>query len=128
MMTVMKKTAIALSSAAFAAIGLTVLLDAQAKPPASPSDYGQWESLQLQQNRGGLSPDGRSIAFVVNKSNRDSELRIATVTDGAAKVTAFGAQPAFSPDSRSPAYAIGVSEAQDEKLKKDKKPLRKQVG
>src|SRR5258708_2278601 len=128
MMAVMKKTAIALSSAAFAAIGLTVLLDPHAKPPASPSDYRQWGSLQLQQNRRGLSRAGRSIAFVVNKSNRDSELRIATVADSAAKVTAFGAQPAFSADSRWAAYGIGVSEAQDEKLKKEKKPVRKKVG
>src|SRR5207244_1190050 len=36
--------------------------------------------------------------------------------------------PAFSADSRWAAYAIGVSEAQDEKLKKEKKPLRKKVG
>src|SRR5258708_3439596 len=128
MMAGMKKPAIVFSSAAFAAVGLTVLLGAQAKPPASPSDYGQWESLQLQQTGGGLSPDGRYIAFVINTSNRDSELRIASVADGAATVTPFGAQPAFSADSRWAAYAIGVSEAQDEKLKKEKKPLRKKVG
>ena len=85
----MKNTAITVCSAALAAAGLTALLGAQARPPASPADYGQWESLQLQQNRGGLSPDGRYIAFVINKSNRDSELRITTVADGTEKVTAF---------------------------------------
>src|SRR5712691_7557128 len=112
MMSGMKKTAIAIFCAAFAIVGFSVLPLAQTKPPASPSEYGQWESLQLQQNRGGLSPDGRYIAFVINKSNRDSELRIASVADGAATVTPFGAQPAFSADSRWAAYAIGVSEAQ----------------
>ena len=49
---------------------------------------------------------------------------IATVT----KTVAFGLQPAFSADGQWAAYAIGRSEAQEEKLRKDKKPIQNKLG
>src|SRR5690242_19227632 len=101
---------------------------AQSKPPVSPADYGQWESLATFRDYGGLSPDGKWLAYGINRSNRNNELRITTIADGATKTIAFGSQPAFSSDSRWVAYSIGISESQEEKLKKDKKPIPKRIG
>src|SRR5687768_3119170 len=80
------------------AVGLAIGLDAQSPAPPSVADYGQWETL-LAQQRGGLSPDGRWIAYGINRSNRNNELRIASIAGGPAKVAAFGLQPQFSADS-----------------------------
>ena len=44
------------------------------------------------------------------------------------KTIAFGSQPAFSADSRWAAYAIGYSEAQEEKLRQQKKPIHRKLG
>lgn len=43
-------------------------------------------------------------------------------------VIPFGEQPAFSDDSRWAAYGIGMSEDDEAKLRKDKKPIRKRLG
>ena len=101
---------------------------AQSKPPVPPSDYGQWESLASFREYGGLSPDGKWLAYGINRSNRNNELRVTNIADGTTKTVAFGAQPAFSSDSRWVAYSIGISESQDEKLKKDNKPVPKKIG
>src|SRR5690348_949091 len=101
---------------------------AQSKPPVPTSDYGQWESLQTFREYGGLSPDGKWLAYGINCSNRNNELRVTNIADGTTKTVAFGAQPAFSSDSHWVGYSIGVSESQEEKLKKDKKPIPKKIG
>jgi dipeptidyl aminopeptidase/acylaminoacyl peptidase len=101
---------------------------AQSKPPVPPSDYGQWESLVTFREYGGLSPDGRWLAYGINRSNRNNELRVTSIADGTIKIIAYGTQPAFSSDSRWVAYSIGISESQEEKLKKDKKPVPRKVG
>ena len=101
---------------------------AQSKPPVPPSDYGQWESLATFREYGGLSPDGKWLAYSINRSNRNNELHVTNIADGTSKTVAFGAQPAFSSDSHWVAYSIGISESQEEKLKKDKKPVPKKIG
>jgi dipeptidyl aminopeptidase/acylaminoacyl peptidase len=107
---------------------LPVLLSAQTKKPATPADFGQWETLARGGAYGGLSPDGRWLAYGINRSDRNNELRILKLADGTVKVAAFGGQPVFSSDSKWVAYAIGVSEADQEKLRKDKKPVRNKLG
>ena len=97
---------------------------AQPKPRVTPADYGQWEIL----GQTTLSPDGKWLSYGINRSNRNNELRISNVTGGEPKVVAFGAQPIFSSDSRWVAYRIGYSEAQEEKLRKDKKPIQHKLG
>src|SRR5437016_428739 len=109
------------------AAGTIVHLGAQTKPPVAPAEYGQFETLQLPTG-GGLSPDGRWIAYGINRSNRSNELRVMSVSDGTTSTIAFGAQPAFSADSRWAAYAIGMSESQEEKLRSDKKPIHRKAG
>src|SRR5215470_14156275 len=105
-----------------------ITADAQSKPPVPPADYGQWESLATFREYGGLSPDGKWLAYGINRSNRNNELRVTSIADGATKIIAYGTQPAFSSDSRWVAYSIGISESQEEKLKKDKKPIPKKIG
>src|SRR5579864_1523247 len=85
---------------------LAVHLGAQTKVPPTPAEYGQWETLAgTGGGRGGaavsgLSPDGKWLAYGINRSNGENELRVTNVATGTVKVTAFGAQPAFSSDSR----------------------------
>ena len=106
---------------------LTVSAGAQSPRPPAPADYGQWETL-APQPRGGLSPDGKWLTYGVNRSNRNNELRVTNVADGTTRTAAFGAQPAFSADSRWLAYAIGYSETQEEKLRQQKKPVQRKLG
>lgn len=105
---------------------LSLSAGAQSKLPPAPADYGQFETLQAQPR--GFSPDGRWLAYGVNRSNRNNELRITSIADGTTRTAAFGAQPAFSADSAWVAYAIGNSEAQDEKLRQQKKPIQRRLG
>lgn len=105
-------------------IGLAVIGIAQTKPRLTPADYGQWETMGLTT----LSPDGKWLAYGLNRSSRNNELRVVSVAGGEPKVAAFGAQPVFSSDSRWVAYSIGYSEAQEEKLRKDKKPIQRKLG
>ena len=94
--------------------------------PPSTADFGQWESLAFQSRA--LSPDGAWLAYGVNRSNRNNELRIASVASGETAVAAFGDQPAFSADSQWIAYGVALSEAEEEKLRKAKKPLHRSMG
>lgn len=70
---------------AFLFLGLTATTGAQSKGPVPPADYGQWENLASMPERGGLSPDGKWLAYGVNRSNRNNELRITNVADGTTK-------------------------------------------
>ena len=105
----------------------TVLIGGQTRRPVGPADYGKFETL-VAQPRGGLSPDGRWLAYGINRSNRENELRVASVASGEAKTIAFGSQSTFSADSRWAAYAIGYSESQEEKLRQQKKPIHRKLG
>jgi dipeptidyl aminopeptidase/acylaminoacyl peptidase len=110
------------------AIGFRTSVHAQTKSPVQPADYAQWESLAMPREFGGLSPDGKWLAYGINRSNRENELRVTNIADGTTKTAAFGTQAVFSSDSRWVAYAIGYSEAQEEKMKKDKKPVQRKLG
>ncbi len=101
------------------------LLIGQPKPPVPAADFQKWETL----GAGDLSPDGKWLAYSVRRVSTDEELRIASLT-GARKdiVAAFGRRPVFSDDSKFLAYAIGVSEAEQDKLKKAKKPVEDKLG
>jgi dipeptidyl aminopeptidase/acylaminoacyl peptidase len=111
-----------------ALVVLAIGLAAQTKPPATFADYGKWETLAPAGMRGGFSPDGRFVAYAINRSNRNNELVVANVADGTTKVAAFGMQPAFSADSKWVAYAIGQSEAEQEKLRSEQKPVQNKIG
>lgn len=116
----------ALSGAIAIVAAMTAAGGAQSKAPAGPADWGRWESLRVMPR--GLSPDGKWVAYGIHRSNYEDELRITNVADGTTKTAAFGGQPAFSADSKWIAYSIGQSEAQQEKLRQQKKPIHDKLG
>ncbi|MGA2260916.1 MAG: prolyl oligopeptidase family serine peptidase [Acidobacteriota bacterium] len=107
---------------------LTIPMGAQTKSPANFADYGQWESLAPGGSNGGLSPDGRWLAYGINRSSRNNELRVVNLADGTTKVAPFGAQPVFSSDSKWFAYSIGVSETEQERLRTEQRPVQNKLG
>src|SRR5436190_631332 len=129
------------AAAAAALLALTTPLRAQSPQPSpdtpatsrgsrtapSPSEFGRWERLVTPPDHGGLSPDGRWLAYGINRSNRENELRVLRLADATTKVIAYGSGPVFSADSRWLACAVGLPEAQEEKLRKDKKPIRRSL-
>jgi dienelactone hydrolase len=102
------------------------LLQAAPHPP-SPADFGQWERLVTAPDHGGLSPDGRWLAYGINRTSGDNELRMTSIADGATKTIAFGAQQVFSADSKWLGASVGVSDAEQEKLRKARKPLHRKL-
>lgn len=107
---------------------LPVFVNAQKKLPIRAEDYGQWETLVPAGSYGGFSPDGKWLACAINRTNRNNELRIIKLAEGTTTVAPFGMRPAFSSDSKWLAYLIGQSEAEQEKLRKDKKPVQNKLG
>jgi len=105
----------------------TTSLSTQTRPLLQPADYGKFETLGFAP-RGGLSPDGKWLAYAVTRSNRNNELRVKNLANGSEKVVAFGASPAFSDDSKWIAYSIGMSEVDQEKLRRDRKPVQNKLG
>lgn len=81
-----------------ALLALTIGLAAQTKAPATFADFGKWETLAPAGVRGGLSPDGRWVAYAISRTNRDNELVVANLADGTKKVAPMGTQPVFSSD------------------------------
>jgi hypothetical protein len=100
------------------------LLPAQPKPAITPADYGKWETM----SQTVLSPDGKWLAAPIKRTNGTSELRIHPMAGGQAFVAPSGTEPAFSANSRWAAYAIGYTEAEEDKLKKAKKPVQLKLG
>ena len=97
---------------------------AQARPTLRPSEYGKWESL----TGGTLSPNGRWLAYGVNRVNEENELRLGSTTRDTTIALLYASAPAFTADSKWIAYAIGVSPAERDKLTKDKKPIHSSAG
>src|SRR3954471_17970578 len=115
---------------------LAASLAAQTKAPATPADYGQWETLLVggggRGGRGpapasGLSPDGKWTAYGINRSNGKNELRAVNVASAAAKTIAFGSQPAFSADSRWLACAMGYPEEQVDRMRRENRPVENKL-
>jgi dienelactone hydrolase len=121
----MRRTAV---TAILGLLVLAITIGAQTKPPANFADFGQWEALAPGGANGGFSPDGRWLAYGINRSNRNNELRIAKIADGTTKIVAFGAQPAYSADSKWFAYAIGQSETEQERLRSEQRPVQNKLG
>lgn len=118
------------------ALAVTLLLVptvalAQAKPAITRSDYARWESLA----GATLSPNGRWIAYGVNRVNEENELRITTASAEATDTTIavlYATGATFSSDSRWLAYTIGVSPLERDRQARapasTRKPIRNSVG
>jgi dipeptidyl aminopeptidase/acylaminoacyl peptidase len=97
---------------------------ATAQSPVTPADYGKWESPAAAT----LSPNGRWLAFGVNRVNEENELRLRPLDRDTAFVTPNATGAVFTPDSRWVAYLIGVSPATRERLERERKPIRTALG
>ena len=113
------------SAATAGVLLLAPILIAQQPRMLAPEEYGRWEQLAAQ--RQPLSPDGKWLVYGINRSNRQNELRVQPSAGGTAITIAYGELPAFSDDSRWLAASMGVSEEEEAKLRKDKKPIRKKL-
>ena len=109
---------------------VTVMLSygAQKKSPVTFADYGQWETLARSGGNGGFSPDGLWLAYGINRTDGNNELRITRIADGRTEIVAYGSQAVFSSDSLWLAFRIGYSEEDLEKLRKEKKPVHNKLG
>ena len=130
----MRRQPAALFIAAFAiAAGLvasTIPIGAQSKPVPGFADYGKWETLGAGGGRGGgggLSNDGKWLAYSINKSNRDSELRLLNLGTKAVTTEKFGSGAAFSEDSKWAAWSIGYSEAEQERMRTQQRPIQNRL-
>jgi hypothetical protein len=101
-----------------------VTASAQTKTPVPQSEWGKWETTASSS----ISPDGKWLAYRIQRSNGNHELRISGLAGGKNQTAAFGDAAAFSADSQWLAYSIGIHEDEEEKLKKDKKPIRRKLG
>lgn len=99
-------------------------LPAQDRPAVTPADYARWESL----GQASLSPDGRWMAYALNRVSEENELRVRPMDRDTAFVVPNGSGAAFSVDSRWVAYAIGVSPTTRERLERERKPVRNAMG
>ena len=116
----------------YAAIATVIFLQAlvpaaQSRQPPGRAEWGQFEQLATYA-RGGLSPDGKWLVYGINRSNRDNELRIRNIAAGTEKTIPFGSQPIFSADSKWIAYGIGYSEAQEERMRAQRRPIHRKLG
>jgi dipeptidyl aminopeptidase/acylaminoacyl peptidase len=117
----------ALSTLALICLLTSASGSAQTRLPPTPDQWGEFEQLGVQP-RGGLSPDGKWLVYGINRSNRNNELRIRNIAAGTEKTVPFGAQPAFSADSQWIGYAVGMSEAQTERLRAQRRPVQNKFG
>ncbi|HEX9895192.1 MAG TPA: prolyl oligopeptidase family serine peptidase [Gemmatimonadales bacterium] len=97
---------------------------AQTRPTIPSADYGRWESP----GPALLSPDGRWLAYTVNRVNEENELRIRSLTRDTTSAVLYATAPSFPTNSRWLAYLVGVSPAERDKLLQDKKPIHTRLG
>src|SRR5579863_6939531 len=95
----------------------------QTKPALKPADYGRFETL----GQAALSLDGKWVAYEIRRSDRNDELRVTSAAGGKTQALAFCSGAVFSADSRWLACEATVSEADQDKLKKAKKPVQNKM-
>lgn len=104
-------------------VGLCSNSIAQPKPRLLPADYGKWETL----GQGTLSPDGKWLAHEIRRSDKNDELRVSATAGGKTHVVAFCTAAAFSADSKWLACEATVSEAEQDRLRKARKPVQNKL-
>ena len=124
----MRRAMVLLSCSLLFALAFTVQPTAQSKPTLKPADYDQFESVSPGALFGGLSPDGKWLAYTITKVSGDSELRITQVGGTTTKTVPFGAGASFSSNSQWIAYGIGQSEAEAERLRTARQPVQRKLG
>ena len=109
---------------------------AQSKPVPGFADYGKWESLGSVGGGGGrgggggasgLSNDGKWLGYIINQSNRDSELRLVNLATNAVTTDKFGSSLSFADDSKWAAWSVGYSEAEQERMRTQQRPIQNRL-
>jgi hypothetical protein len=102
------------------------LATAQPKPTLTPADYGKWETL----GQATLSADG-NLAHEIRRTDGNNDLCVASMAATAAvaaggktHVIAFCSGAAFSADSRWLACEATVSESEQDRLRKTRRPAQ----
>ena len=113
-----------MTSLRLAVATLLVPVALHAQEPVRPADYARFESP----GTATLSPDGRWLAYGVNRVDEQNELRVRLLTRDSTIVIRFGSGATFSGDSRWLVHSVGVSPAERERLTEQKKPVRNRVG
>lgn len=100
--------------------------EARSEGPRLPErDYGRFESLFGTT----FSPDGDWLCYSVRRVDGTYELRLHDRRgDEEPMILECGSRGTFSDDGTWFAYSIGVSPEEEEKLEKQKKPVRNQLG
>ncbi len=130
----MKKTAATalLTGVTLLAGAVTPGAAAQERAPITAQDYSQWETL-----RGGvLAPDGVHLAVSIRRVDGTIELRIFAINmadpesgpTSDPKIVESGSAPQFANNSRWLAYRIGYSEAEQERMREEDRPIRNRMG
>lgn len=101
---------------------------AQSRPTPRPEESARWETLVPSKSRLGLSPDGAVLAYRIDRSNWDDELRITRIADGRTLVVAFGSDPEYSADGAWLQYTIGHSQPEEARLRRNRQPVRDGLG
>jgi hypothetical protein len=96
---------------------------AQPKPVLTPADYGKWETL----GQGSLSPDGKWLAHEIRRTDGNNELRVSPTAGGKTHVIPFCSAAAFSADSQWLACETTVSEAEQDRLRKARRPVQNKL-
>ncbi len=102
------------------------LATAQSKATLTPADYGKWETL----GQSTLSADGKWLAYEIRRTDGNNELRVAPIAGtagGKTHVIAFCSGAAFSADSRWLACEATVSESEQDKLRKARRPVQNKL-
>ena len=126
----MRRSAIFVTSFLAVLIVSAATPTAQTKPTLTPADYDQFESVSPAAPRGGLSPNGKWLAYNINRIGGENELRIipATGPSEEPRVVKFGSGASFTSNSEWLAYGIGQSEAEQERLRTARQPIQRKLG
>src|SRR5687768_673875 len=128
----MRRSAIFVTSFLAVLIVSAATPTAQTKPTLTPADYDQFESVSPAAPRGGLSPNGKWLAYNINRIGGENELRIIPATgtppSEEPRVVKFGSGASFTSNSEWLAYGIGQSEAEQERLRTARQPIQRKLG
>lgn len=87
-------------------------------------DYAQWERI----GSNALSSDGSWFVWMINKVEGPATLHVRRVGGEEVHSFQYGSRPMFSNDNQWLAFAIGISEEEEEKLEKAEKRVELSLG
>ena len=94
------------------------------KKDLTPDDYARWQ----QPGFSVLSPDGKWFAYQITPVEGDGWIAVKHAGTDTEHKFMYASRPAFSENNQWFAVAIGVSEKEEKKLKKDEKTVKYKVG